>query len=133
MTDKIKKEVVGKIPIRTELEILPADEPKQLKIGWTVKEYIGGEIFKLDANGQMITEPLTNKTDLIPGMIVAAPTLFGYVNTTIDVDQYGEVFGTSGGLYIMLSFGEDDRKCWVSSGAINMKAIKKLTKQKEIK
>lgn len=34
-------EFIGIMPIRQEIEILPADEPKQLKLGWTVTEKIG--------------------------------------------------------------------------------------------
>jgi len=32
---------VGKMPVRTDIEVLPADEPKQQKIGWVVHETIG--------------------------------------------------------------------------------------------
>lgn len=34
-------EFVGVMPIRTELTVLPADEPKKLKLGWIVKETVG--------------------------------------------------------------------------------------------
>jgi len=29
------------MPIRQDIEVLPADEPKQLKLGWVVNELIG--------------------------------------------------------------------------------------------
>jgi hypothetical protein len=32
---------VGPMPIRQDIEVLPADEPKQLKLGWVVNEIIG--------------------------------------------------------------------------------------------
>jgi len=32
---------VGVMPIRQDIEVLPADEPKQLKLGWVVNEIIG--------------------------------------------------------------------------------------------
>ena len=32
---------VGVMPIRQDIEVLPADEPKQLKLGWVVSEIIG--------------------------------------------------------------------------------------------
>ena len=32
---------VGPMPIRQDIEVLPADEPKQLKLGWVVNELIG--------------------------------------------------------------------------------------------
>lgn len=34
-------EFVGVMPIAQDIEILPADEPKQLKLGWVVSEIIG--------------------------------------------------------------------------------------------
>jgi len=34
-------EFVGVMPIRQDIEVLPADEPKQLKLGWVVNENIG--------------------------------------------------------------------------------------------
>lgn len=38
-------EFVGRMPIRQDIEVLPADKPRQLKLGWTVKETIGIGIF----------------------------------------------------------------------------------------
>ncbi len=32
---------VGIMPVRQDIEVLPADEPKQLKLGWVVSEIIG--------------------------------------------------------------------------------------------
>ncbi len=32
---------VGPMPIRQDIEVLPADEPKQLKLGWVVNELVG--------------------------------------------------------------------------------------------
>jgi hypothetical protein len=29
------------MPVRQDIEVLPADEPKQLKLGWVVSEIIG--------------------------------------------------------------------------------------------
>jgi len=34
-------EFVGVMPIRQDIEVIPADEPKQLKMGWVVSEIIG--------------------------------------------------------------------------------------------
>ena len=34
-------EFVGVMPIRQDIEVLPADEPKMLKLGWVVSEIIG--------------------------------------------------------------------------------------------
>lgn len=42
-------EFVGVIPVRQDIEVLPSDEPKQLKLGWVVSEIIGVGI--LNARG----------------------------------------------------------------------------------
>lgn len=34
-------EFVGVFPVRQDIEVLPADEPKQLKLGWVVSEIVG--------------------------------------------------------------------------------------------
>lgn len=34
-------EFVGVMPIRQDIEVMPADEPRQLKLGWVVSEIIG--------------------------------------------------------------------------------------------
>jgi len=34
-------EFIGVMPVRQDIEVLPADEPKQLKLGWVVNEIIG--------------------------------------------------------------------------------------------
>ncbi len=34
-------EFVGVMPVRQDIEIMPSDEPKQLKLGWVVSEIIG--------------------------------------------------------------------------------------------
>lgn len=34
-------EFVGVLPVRQDIEVLPADEPRQLKLGWVVSEIIG--------------------------------------------------------------------------------------------
>lgn len=34
-------EFVGIFPVRQDIEVLPADEPKQLKLGWVVNEIVG--------------------------------------------------------------------------------------------
>ena len=34
-------EFVGVMPIRQDIEVMPADEPKQMKLGWVVSEIIG--------------------------------------------------------------------------------------------
>lgn len=40
MKEESKEEYLA-IPLRQDIEVLPADEPKQLKLGWTVWERPG--------------------------------------------------------------------------------------------
>ena len=40
-------EFLGELPVRTDIEVLPADEPRQLKIGWSVYETIGLSIINM--------------------------------------------------------------------------------------
>ena len=52
-------EFVGVMPIRQDIEVLPADEPKQLKLGWVVNEIIGIGIVNPRgvAKGSKLTQP----------------------------------------------------------------------------
>jgi len=34
-------ELVGVMPVRQDIEVMPADEPKQLKMGWVISEIVG--------------------------------------------------------------------------------------------
>lgn len=47
---------VGPMPIRQDIEVLPADEPKQLKLGWVVNELIGIAV----ANARGVAKYTTN-------------------------------------------------------------------------
>jgi len=47
---------VGPMPIRQDIEVLPADEPKQLKLGWVVNELIGIAV----ANARGVAKYSTN-------------------------------------------------------------------------
>jgi hypothetical protein len=47
-------EFVGVMPVRQDIEVLPADEPRQLKLGWVVNEIIGVGI----VNGRAVASGL---------------------------------------------------------------------------
>jgi hypothetical protein len=136
MSNKIKpgeiyvsddSEFIGSFPIRTEITVLPADEPKERTIGWAVVERNGGEVYKLDADGIN----LTNFSDLKKGDDVLVPTLFGYVQMKITKRSRIKKTATaeSEGTLAWLEFSKDDRKCWTSSSSMN----KKLLKNKNLK
>jgi hypothetical protein len=117
-------ENIKNISIHQEIEVLPANNAKQLKLSWTVREYIGSEIYKFDSDQQIIKEPLIYKDDLQIGMVVAVPTFFGYAKTIIDKNFQATSEG--GKWTYILEFDKDDRHCWICSGSINLASIKKL-------
>lgn len=119
-------EFVGQIPIRSEITILGADEVKTSTLGWVCQEYSGGEVYGFDVNDCLVETPLTQKSDMCPGRKISVPTLFGYVVMEV-VDQDGKLVAmtTTKGTLANLEFSRDDRLCWTSSYAVNLKGIKK--------
>jgi hypothetical protein len=98
-----------------EITIIPANDPKDVKLNWIVKEYIGAEIYK-----DPITQALlTNKDDIRPGHEIYAYDIKAIVNDD------GESASSQKFLYI-LEFDTDDRHAWVCTGVCNMRAISKL-------
>ena len=55
--DSAKEEFPGKIPIRSEVIIIPPDLPKSINIGWTVQENIGIGAFNSRAISGVFIEP----------------------------------------------------------------------------
>jgi hypothetical protein len=92
---------------------------KRLKLNWTVKEYIGSEVYhKLQPDTSLF-----NENDLKDGdEIICFSWYF-----TVKKYTNGELYGQNKQLTAILEFAKDDRKCWVCSGIINMRAVKKLT------
>lgn len=117
-------EEFGRIPVRTELTVLPADDPAGPTLGWIIKEYNGGEVFLLDAQDQPIEEPLTRREDLKEGMRIYAPTLVGGRIATVRLEEDGDLCWESAGLIGDLNFSGDDRKCWITTLAINKKLLR---------
>ena len=53
-------EFVGVMPVRQDIEVLPADEPKQLKLGWVVNEIIGiGVVNPRGVASGLVTDRIT--------------------------------------------------------------------------
>jgi len=140
-TDKPEDPDQFRVPVRTELTVLPADEPGQKKIGWTVKEYMG---FPIKTAPQGLTheeamntgnwpegfepEIITEKDGIKEGDLILAPNLSGWTVARVETTSEGKFAGLSqdkGWIYF-LEFGQDDRKCWVCGGSGNLKAIQRL-------
>lgn len=37
----LKRERVGRFPVRQDITVLPADDPRKLKLGWVIYEEVG--------------------------------------------------------------------------------------------
>lgn len=124
-----ESELFDKIPVRTELTVISADDPSYT-IGWACQIYSGNEVFLVDADNKVISTPLTKKSDLKPGTKICVATLVGDYLMTIESDGHKlSAITDNRGTLAILEFDIDDRHCWTSPGAINMRAIKKLRKE----
>lgn len=95
-------------------------------VNWKCYEYLGYEIAKKDAPGVL----LSNRSDIKEGDLILVPNVSGLREMAVKQGKYGELYGDDGGhLKAVLSFGEDERKCWTSIGLINPKALDRLVIQ----
>lgn len=126
-----KPEHFGQFPVRTEIEVLPADEPSEKKIGWEVRCYDGTEVYKVIVSSFVATEfkeqPLTNFDDIKPGDRLVVQTLVGRRNMIARMDDEDEgLYAECDGLLADLVFDSDDRHCWISTYAINTRCLDRL-------
>lgn len=111
----------NKLPIRTEIEILPADEPKQFKLGWTVKEYLGSSCF-------LVSDPTETIIDTLDGLRVGDEIVVWRTwIVTVEKVEGRKAMARTGRLSVPMEFDIDDRHCWVATAMINLKAVEKLT------
>jgi hypothetical protein len=115
---------LGKIPVRTEITVLPADDTRET-IGWTVREYSGCDVFLL-LELEMVKKPITDRHALKPGVSIAVPSFFRgcHHHMKVQSESYAETL--DGKLGAFLRFGEDDRNCWVCTSLINTKVFKAI-------
>lgn len=100
----------------------------EVAIGFTCREYLGTEIVR----DLETMAPITDRESLREGDVVYATWLEGgYIPLIVERDESERFIGKSRHLFAPLRFGEDDRKCWVAIGFINMKALEKLTRTRE--
>lgn len=127
-----------KIPVRTEIEVLGPDDPNKPTIGWMCYEQEGAEVYLFDrtVHGDGIVrdklQTITARDGLTEGLEILVPSLFGgYHVMRVVIDQFGQPQAHNDTTGAILKFTEDDRKCWVSLGSINLKGIKKLEKRSD--
>jgi hypothetical protein len=111
-------------PLKTDLEVLPADEIRPSTVNWTIKEYTGTEVFRF---GTEIT--LTNKDDLKIGDEIDC---WGCRAMVISLESNLEHAESDHSLFT-LEFDKDDRHCWVCDGVINKRGIARARKDVVIK
>jgi hypothetical protein len=110
-----------------ELTVLPADEPHRKKLNWVFQEYSGVELHPI-IDGKPGPEPVPMTEDLVVGRDYTAIGLMGeHIRWTVEKDSYGELSISNGSSLIgCLQRGGDDRNCWVVTGMINTRGLKRL-------
>ncbi len=108
-------------PARQEIEVLPADVPKEHVLGFRIKEYNGSAVRYRTAEG--FGEIVSGLEDLKPGMEVVA---WESMLITVTEVTGSKAEGQSGGALVFLEHGADDRHCWVAWGAANLRGVTKL-------
>lgn len=116
-------EFIGKFPIRSEIEVLPADEKRAESIGFNFHVREGTEVESLDG------EILTSRDDIKEGMEVIVTTLVGRMKMRV-VKDGSEFRAEVGSTVANLEFGKDDRNCWISTYAMNTRGLKNLKLEK---
>lgn len=111
-----------KVPTETPLIVMANDNPEQRTIGFTVREYMGSEVY-LVVNDQMVEKPLTQLSDIEVGACIAVSGLCGYFKTTVQSVTQNRAYADNGTTGASLVFDDDDRHCWTSHGIFNLRAV----------
>lgn len=126
------------IPTRTQIEVLGPDDPNRPKLGFMCYEQEGAEVYLFDraVHGDGLVrerlQTITARDGLTEGLEILVPSLFGgYHVMKVVIDEYGQPQAHNDTTGAILKFTEDDRKCWVSLGTINLKGIQKLEKRSD--
>lgn len=111
-------ETFGRHPVRTELTVLAVDDPKARTIGWTVREYNGGAVSRIDDRNEITEKTIKGRDALKEGDRIVASTLVGEVQAVVDRDEVGDLCWVSGGFVGDLEY-DKKRGYWITSVAIN--------------
>lgn len=133
-------ELVGKLPVRQDLTVLPADEPEQRKIGWTVFENVAGaDVLKVPAGmsiedaiealktgGEVAFDLVTTEMGIDAGDVVITQGLFGYLIGPVYRGKDGLYMRSEGGMVGMLQWNPELKQPrWTCPGHINARGIKR--------
>ena len=115
------KQYIGEFPIRQDIELLPADDPKDMKLGWVIEEVCGAEVYKDAAQSTL----LINYGDIQVGDEVYVCFMDGaYRKAVVNAAGLAE---TEYNIYI-LEFDKDSRHCWSCSSIMNKKALETVSR-----
>ncbi len=109
--------MMGTIPQRTELKILPSQDP-DYKPHFFAAVYTGTSLFKV-VDGVPVEQPLLRYDDIQPG-----DEVFGWIGGIVSDDR--KIVRASKHLFGTIAFDEDDRHCWVMSSVFNTKGLTSL-------
>lgn len=114
-----------KYPLRTDITVLSADDPKQKPLSFVIHERNGITVFLPDAPDV----PLTKEEDLQPGTLIVVTGMFGQYLMKVYLSEEGVLrAGNPDGLpgsFAILAFGEDERHCWTSTAMVKTRGITK--------
>lgn len=136
-------EFIGKIPVRTDITIIDADNKDNRKLGFKCYEYQGCEILRrkkeykdisieeINKNMQEVyyfhkckyLEPIKDKDSLKENDEVVVPRLMGYDFANIIKNEDGTLKAETSYSVFPLEYGKDDRSCWVCAMEINKKCF----------
>ncbi len=117
-----------RIPVRNEVTVLPADDPRRRVIGLPlVIEHLGVPIMRIRPRGGL--SPFEGEDSLGVGQEVLVPSMFqeGYIPMVAQMNEDGSLVAkTQSGQTLAILKYESERKCWTCVGLVNLRGLKKL-------
>ena len=134
---KIEKDEIPVFPVRQDITVLEADEPRESQLGLLIYEYAGCPIYKYFKGWEeKYTEMCKHGSkyeirsfgDICTNMKVIVPTFFGPCVAKVVKMDYKNKRGraeTENSSWL-LEFASDDRGEWVATCHINKAALEKV-------
>ena len=119
-------EIQSRLPLlcRTEIEVLPADDPKQIKLGFVIREYNGTTVYLAADETE---SPIQTMDGIQIGDHIMVVTLIGTFHMIVlelkGDTGYACTTEPNNRFYAHLEFGKDERQCWTSDYGSRSKII----------
>jgi len=139
-------EYIGKIPVRTDITVLPADDPKRRLIGWTVsyeqgmeimkpfKGWIGELVARLKAVGYygdvVSRHAVRSLRGIRKGDKVISFHLLGPEPTTVTEVDYRKKTASAESKYNLYPLKYSKRRGWTATCVINKRCFASLSPTK---